>query len=162
MKTIIAATDFSPVATNAVHYALNMAKENGLSLILFHAYELPVVYTDVPINIPGEEELRKTAEDNLNELKQNLAHISSEQIKIYTQVSSGNTVTELKAYCKKINPFAVVMGALGKSALAQVLFGSTTLDAVRRLQWPVIVVPPGAVYRPVKKIGLACDFKKVV
>lgn len=162
MNTIIAATDFSPVATNAVNYAVRMAKETGSSIILFHVFELPVVYTDVPVSIPDENELRKNAEDALQELKQNLMNISAGEVKIYTQAEMGNPVTELEAYCKKIDPLAVVMGALGKSAVEHVLFGSTTLAAIKRLRWPVIVVPVGVMFRPIKKIGMACDFRKVV
>jgi hypothetical protein len=54
------------------------------------------------------------------------------------------------------------MGAKGKTGLEKVVFGSTTLTAIRHLAWPVICVPPGKEFGAgIKKIGFACDFKQV-
>jgi nucleotide-binding universal stress UspA family protein len=44
----------------------------------------------------------------------------------------------------------------------EVLFlGSTTLSAVQHLHVPVMIIPPGASYRPIKKLGFACDYFQV-
>jgi len=163
MKTIIVPTDFSPVATNALHYAIDMAKTINASLLLFHAYQVPVSYSDTPIILVSVEELKKSAEDQLEKLKTEVAHITSGQLKIYTETVMGNTSDELETLCEKINPFAIVMGTRGASGLEKVLFGSTTLTAIRHLKWPVISVPPGKEYGTgIKKIGFACDFREVV
>jgi hypothetical protein len=69
----------------------------------------------------------------------------------------------LEDVCKHIQPFAVIMGTRGTTGVERILFGSTTLTAIRHLTWPVIVVPPGKEYGTgIKKIGFACDFDKVV
>lgn len=163
MKTIVIPTDFSPVATNALHYGIEMAKELQASVVLFHAYQVPVSFSDTPILLVSVEELKKTAEGQLEKLKQEVEHLTSGSVKIYTESRLGNTVDELEEYCRKINPFAVIMGARGHSGLEKVLFGSTTLTALRHLSWPVICVPPGKQYgNGIKKIGFACDFKEVV
>lgn len=163
MKTIIIPTDFSPAATNALHYGIEMAKELKASIVLFHAYQVPVSYSDTPILLVSVEELKKSAEAQLDKLKLEVEHLTSGSLKIYAESRLGNTVDELEEYCKKINPFAVVMGAKGHTGLDKVLFGSTTLTALRHLSWPVICVPPGKPYgNGIKKIGFACDFKEVV
>ncbi len=163
MKTIIVPTDFSPVATNALHYAIDMAKKINASLLLFHAYQVPVSYSDTPIILVSVEELKKSAEEQLEKLRAEVEHITSGQLKIYTETVMGNTSDELEGLCEKINPFAIVMGTRGASGLEKVLFGSTTLTAIRHLKWPVICVPPGKVYGTgIKKIGFACDFREVV
>ncbi|MBL7748062.1 MAG: universal stress protein [Chitinophagaceae bacterium] len=163
MKTIIVPTDFSPVATNALHYAIDMAKTINASLLLFHAYQVPVSYSDTPIILVSVEELKKSAEEQLEKLKNEVEHITSGQLKIYTETVMGNTSDELETLCEKINPFAIVMGTRGASGLEKVLFGSTTLTAIRHLKWPVISVPPGKEYGTgIKKIGFACDFREVV
>ena len=70
---------------------------------------------------------------------------------------------ELEDVSKHIEPFAVIMGTKGTSGVERMLFGSTTLTAIRHLKWPVIVVPPGKEYGTgIKKIGFACDFNKVI
>jgi nucleotide-binding universal stress UspA family protein len=163
MKTIIVPTDFSPVATNAMNYAADMALGINASLLLLHVYQVPVSMTDVPVVIVSAEEMKKSSEEKLEELKQSLTHITSGKIKIYTEVKMGDVADELENLCKNIRPFAVVMGTKGASGIERILFGSTTLTAIRHLTWPVIVVPPGKEYgKGIKKIGLACDFQQVV
>ena len=163
MKTIIVPTDFSPVATNAMNFAADMAIQIKASLMLLHIYQVPVSMTDVPVVLVSNDELRKDSESKLKELKESLAHITSGKIKIYTEARMGDTVDELEDVAKLIEPFAVIMGTKGTSGVERMLFGSTTLTAIRHLKWPVIVVPPGKEYGTgIKKIGFACDFNKVI
>ena len=163
MKTIIVPTDFSPVATNAMNFAADMAVNINASLMLLHVYQVPVSMTDVPVVLVSADELRKNSEAKLRELKESLTHITSGEIKIYAEARMGDVSDELEEVCKQIRPFAVIMGTRGASGVERILFGSTTLTAIRHLKWPVIVVPPGKEYgKGMKKIGFACDFKKVV
>jgi nucleotide-binding universal stress UspA family protein len=163
MKTIIIPTDFSPTATNAMHYGIEMAKAVQASIVLFHAYQVPVSYSDTPVLLVSVADLQKNAEDRMETLKAEVEHITSGQVKVYSETRMGNTVDELEAYCGKINPFAVVMGAKGHTGLEKILFGSTALTAIRHLNWPVICVPPGKQYgNGINRIGFACDFKEVV
>ena len=63
-----------------------------------------------------------------------------------TEVKMGNIVDELEDLCMDIQPFAVVMGSKSIGGIEKVLFGSTTLTAIRHLTWPIICVPPGKEY----------------
>ena len=163
MKTIIVPTDFSPVATNAINFAADMAININASLMLLHVYQVPVSMTDVPVVLVSGDELRKDSELKLKELKESLLHITSEKIRIYTEARMGDIVDELEDVANHIEPFAVIMGTKGTSGVERMLFGSTTLTAIRHLKWPVIVVPPGKEYGTgIKKIGFACDFNKVI
>ena len=163
MKTIIVPTDFSPVSINAVNFAADMAVAIDASLLLFSVYNVPVSYSDVPIVLISVDEMKKGSENQLEDLKNKIIHVTSGKVKVYTESRMGNTVDELEDLCKKIQPFAVVMGAKGKSGIEKVIFGSTTLTAIRHLTWPVICVPQGKEYgKGIKKIGFACDFKQVV
>lgn len=163
MKTIIIPTDFSPVATNALHYGIDMARAVNASLLLLNVYQVPVSYSDVPIMLVSVEELKKTAEEKLETLKKEVEHITSGSLKVYTEAKMGNVTDELETLCNKIKPFAVVMGSKGASGIERVLFGSNTLSVIRHLKSPVICVPPGKVFgNGIKKIGFACDFKKIV
>ncbi len=163
MKTIIIPTDFSPVATNAMHYGLEMARSVNASLLLFHAYQVPVSYSDVPIILVSVDELKKSAEERLETLKKEVEHITSGAVKIYTEAVMGNFSDELENICQKITPFAVVMGSKGSAGIERVLFGSNTLAAIKHITWPVIAVPPGKTYgNGIQKIGFACDFRNIV
>jgi nucleotide-binding universal stress UspA family protein len=162
MNTIVIPTDFSPVAENALHYAINMAKEIGTSVTLVHVYQIPVSMTDTPVVMVSGEELKLIADERVKELKKDVEHITSGKVKVYTEVRLGNIVDELEDLCKQIKPFAIVMGTKGSSAVDRILFGNTTLIVIRDFTWPVIIVPPGSVYKSIKKIGFACDFRQVI
>lgn len=162
MKTIIVPTDFSPVALNATNYAADMAIAINAEILLVNIYTIPVSYTEVPVAMISIEEMRKASEAELTDLKTSLEHITSGKIKIRIESRMGNTVDELENICNTIKPFVVIMGAKGKSGIENLLFGSTTLTAIRHLSWPIICVPPGKEYGTgIKKIGFACDFKEV-
>ena len=163
MKTIIIPTDFSPTATNAMHYGIDMAKSIQASIILLHVYQVPVSYTDTPIVLVSVEELKKEAEQKLEKLHKEVEHLTSGSMKIYTEARLGNIADEIENLCEKVKPFAVVMGSKGSTGIEKILFGSTTLTAIRHLTWPVICVPPGKVFgNGIKKIGFACDFRNIV
>ena len=162
MKTIIVPTDFSPVALNATNYAADMAIAVNAEILLVNIYTIPVSYSEVPVAMISIEEMKKASEAELTDLKTSLEHITSGKIKIRIESRMGNTVDELEDICNTVRPFVVIMGAKGKSGIENLLFGSTTLTAIRHLSWPVICVPPGKEYGSgIKKIGFACDFKEV-
>ena len=77
MKTIIVPTDFSPVATNAMNFAADMAENINASVTLLHVYQVPVSMTDVPVVLVSSDELRKSSEEKLEILKQELAQNTS-------------------------------------------------------------------------------------
>lgn len=163
MKTIIVPTDFSPVATNAMNFAADMALGIDASVLLLHVYQVPVSMTDVPVVLVSAEEMKKGSEERLEELKKGLEHVTSGKIKIYAETKMGDMSDELETLCNQIKPFAVVMGTKGASGLERIIFGSNTLTTIRHLTWPVIVVPPGKEYgKGISKIGFACDFREVV
>ena len=162
MKTIIVPTDFSAISNNAIDYAIDLAKATGSSILLFHAYQVPVSMTDVPIVLLSVEDLQKSNESKMDDVKKSVQGRTGNSIKIYAETKLGDTVDELEEVCAKVKPFAVVMGTKGATGMERVLFGSTTLTTIRHLNWPVIVVPPGKKYSTIKKIGFACDFREVV
>jgi|ERR1051326_6576394 len=162
MKTIIVPIDFSNISNNAMDYAAGLANSTASSLLLFHAYQVPVSMTDVPIVLVSVEDLQKNAEAKMAEVKKTVERTTAGATKIYTETRLGNTVDELENLCNRIKPFSVVMGSKGATGLERVFFGSTTLTTIKHLSWPVIVVPPQKQFSSIKKIGFACDLRQVV
>ena len=133
MNTIVVPTDFSPVSENAIRYAVNMAKEIGKTVTLIHVYQIPVSMSDVPLVIVSVEELHESALEKINELKIALEQSGSVNVKINTEVRLGNIVDELEDFCKQEQPFAIILGTKGSSAVDRILFGSTTRDLIFRV-----------------------------
>ncbi len=163
MKTIIIPTDFSLSATNALHYGIDMAGAINASILLLHVYSIPVSYAEVPMVLVSLDEMKKSADRQMEELKKETEHLVSGTIKIYTETVLGNVTDEIENCCNKIKPLAVVMGSKGASNLEKIIFGSNTLKVIKNSTWPVICVPPGKTFgNGIKKIGFACDFRNVV
>lgn len=163
MKTIIVPTDFSAVATNAMQYALDMAVYLKAKLVLFHTYEIPVSYvgSEVPLPIIDVVELERINNDKLTEVKTYVEKKTAGAITIETELRNGDLVYELQDYSSTVNPFAIVMGTKGAGFVERLFLGSSTLSVIKKLDWPVWVVPPGSSFKPITKLGLACDFKSV-
>jgi nucleotide-binding universal stress UspA family protein len=165
MKTLVVPTDFSSVSVNALNYAVDMAQAINAGIVLLHVYNVPVAFTDGPVSpvtVVSVEEVKRTAEERLEEIKKNLVTVTSGQIEIFTEARLGDTIDELEQLCKSVEPLAIVMGSHGTTGLERIIMGSTTQTAIRQLKCPVIVVPPGTTYHGIKRIGLACDFDNIV
>ena len=161
MKIILVATDFSPAALNAVNYAAEMALAINADILLLHVYQIPVVYLEVPV-IVDEEGLMQEAEKNINKIKKQLIGKTGGKLNIQTEVRTGVFFQDLRTVCERINPYTVVMGSQGTTASERLFFGSHAVYAMKHLMWSLITVPIEATFSSVKKIGLACDFNKVV
>ncbi len=161
MKTLIVATDFSPAASNAANYAADFALAIHATILLLHVYQMPVIYLEVPVAYT-EEEMRKDAEKNINRLRGELSLKRGAKLKIETELRLGEFFPGLKNVCERIQPYAVVMGSQGTTAAERLFFGGHTIYAMQHLTWPLITVPINTSFSGIKKIGLACDFEKVV
>jgi nucleotide-binding universal stress UspA family protein len=161
MKKILVATDFSSAAYNAAKYAVEMASAIHADILLFHVYQIPVIYSEVPIAV-DQNEMMKNIEKDMVKLKDDLTVLSIDNINIQTEVKMGVFFHELKLTCEQLKPYSVIMGSQGTTAAERLLFGSHTVFAMKHLMWPLITVPTDAKFSGVKKIGLACDFNEVV
>ena len=162
MKPIIAPTDFSPVSLNAVNYAADMACAMNTNLILMHVCRLPVAYTEIPVTADTITGLIKDAEERLLQLKEDISAKIKDRISVSAEVRAGMVITEIEHLSAAVSPYAVVMGSQGHSSFERLFFGSNTLSAMKNLSWPLIVVPPEGKFKSIRKIGLACDLKRVV
>lgn len=161
MKTILVATDFSPASVNAANYAADMALSIGAGLMLLNVYSVPVSYGELPV-VMDMEGLQANADRELNKIKELLNNRTGRRLHIRTAARMGDFFQELKTLCEQVNPYAVILGSQGTTAAQRFLFGSHATYAMKHLAWPLITVPPGASFREIKKIGLACDFNAVL
>lgn len=159
MPVIIAATDFSPVATNAVHYACELAKTYNASLHIVHSFMIPVTFSEAPMPVMPVEEGRQIAEDGMRDLKQQLA-AAYPGLAIETEVTFGDITDSLQEYTEKVKPLMIVVGNSSSDGNGFWL-GSNLISELKELPYTVMAIPPDAIYKPVEKICFACDFKQV-
>jgi nucleotide-binding universal stress UspA family protein len=162
MKTILAPADFSPASINAVNYAADMACTIGCDLLLLHVYPLPAVAGDVPVPIYGTDNSEEYQQEKLDKLRDDLLFRTRERIKIKTLAVQGDILSKIEETCSLINPYAVVAGPETVGSIGELVGAAVTSELMKDLQWPVIIIPEGVHFSNIKKIGLACDFKKVI
>jgi nucleotide-binding universal stress UspA family protein len=154
--------DFSPASLNAVNYAMDFAKSVKASVTLLYVCQYPVSINEVPVSAQVYTYILEDGQTRMEQLKKDLFHKYSDQVKIYTEIKEGNVTTMIEELCNQLKPFAVVIGSHGAGTAERIFFGSNTLAAIRHLTWPLIVVPTGAKFTSISRIGLACDLKNVV
>ena len=161
MKTLLVATDFSSAALNAANYAAEMALAINADMQLLNIYELLVGYSEIPAGV-SQEDMQRSAEKEINELKVQLTRKTNAKLNIATEVRRGDFFQQMNTVCELVKPYSVVMGSQGTTATERLFFGSHTIYTMKHLMWPLITVPPDVNFSSIKKIGLACDFDKVV
>jgi len=162
MKKIIAPVDFSDAAANAAIFAGNLAEFYGAELWLYHSYEMVIPVTEYGYSYVSVTEMQEAAEHELNAFKDRIQAALRRTITIVIKAENATLTDGLAALCDEIKPEFVVMGLSGKNALTRLVVGSNTIRTIRQLTYPVLVIPPKATFVPVRKIGFACDYKKVL
>jgi len=160
MENIIVAVDFSKVSVNAARYAAEMANFYNARLWVYHCYKLPITYTEIGYPFVSAAELQNVAEFEMQELVKELSGIPGQTIAIEGKVELAGLMDGLTAFCIEMKADMLVMGITGKGTLQRLLVGSNTLHAIQHLHYPVLIIPGGASFSNIDKIGLAVDFEK--
>jgi nucleotide-binding universal stress UspA family protein len=157
MIIILVATDFSPIADNAVEYAAAIAKQFEAKLILFNAFTLPVHASNTLISASGFQNLLDRNEARLKEKASLIA--SAYNINVEHESKFSYIGDELKVLLDKYNPNLIVLG-MAPRTLEQDLMGNTTTSAIKKLHFPILAVPMGAQFAGMKRVLFACDVLK--
>ena len=161
MKTIILATDFSPVSLNAAAYAVKMANVVNANILLFNVYEVIPNYGEIIFDV-NVDDLKETAEDQITKFRLDILQQTNSNCVITTEVRLGVFKDEMLSVCERISPYAVVMGSQGKSESELLFMGTHAGKTINHFAWPLITVPASATYSTIKKIGVAYDFAEAI
>lgn len=154
MKTILVPVDFSEQSRNAAYHAAEIAKSLNARLLLFHAYMMPTPVSEVPYVMVTVDELQK---DNENLIKKEAAHLNEKYgMEIEWLVRIGVPSDEIKQVTEERDIHLVVMGMKGVGGIDKII-GSTTINAIRKLHVPLLVVPQNARFVPLQNILYATD-----
>ncbi len=155
MKTIICPIDFSSASINAIEYAAKMAKDVGSQLELIHVQEVEPVAVYAPIsNVLSS---RKIAFSKLKKMcteVTNTYHVSC-----ISEVETSNKSLEKILSEKSKGDYFIVMGTNGADDIHQYFFGTNSFAVLERAACPVLIIPEGELYKPIKKIVFAWDYK---
>jgi nucleotide-binding universal stress UspA family protein len=156
---LLVPTDFSLTAYNAVLFALQMAgKMENTTVTIMHAF-IPVLGTDEGTAVLGSPEAnKKTAEHNLNVLRNNLASLTLVPMDVIAE--PGDLDQAMRHVLSREHFDIVIMGITGAGAIEQAMMGSNALRMAHHATLPVIIVPPDAVFDGFGKAGLCIGFRE--
>ncbi len=154
MQKIIVPTDFSTLARQALHYAIQLANHFDAEVHLLHFYE---VRSRAGMLMNIRDFMRRDAEDNL---AQEVAAVKTRMLPhagLVARAVEGPTVDSIIAYAGSVKADMIVMGTQGASGLREIFLGTNAAGVLRKSKFPVLVIPRDCEYHPFRKVGLAID-----
>ena len=158
MKTIVLATDFSPNANRAAHFAGQLANDQKAQLILLHAYHVwpynPAKTGDFALSVEATRERSVTA---LQRLADKLREAIGADLPIRCIAREGHTMNAIRSVSKDEQADLLVMSTVGTAPQSAQLMGSIATAMVAETQVPLLLIPPGITYAGIKNVVLGID-----
>ncbi len=157
MKKFLVPVDFSDASINAARYATQLTKDiDGAEIILYHVYSK---LSMASLTSKEEGSRHRVSEHALEDVRQKVALSGVENISVVAE--EGSFLENVSDYTLGNNVAMVIMGITGSSRITQVFMGTNTLNVIRNITCPVMIIPPDAVYRGLSKVVFTSDFKDV-
>jgi nucleotide-binding universal stress UspA family protein len=153
-RSIIAATNFSGTANNAVTYAAGFAKATGAKLILFNSFSLSIHSANSRISAEGAQKELDATSLRLETLGRELSHLFAIEVNCFCSYSF--LEEQLLTLIQDTKAELVVMG-MADHSLEQDLMGNATTSIIKNINIPVLAVPINARFVNLKKILFAFD-----
>lgn len=157
MKKILVPTDFSPVADNALQYAIDLAAIFKSELYLYHVYSFDSFNYDQNFpkyDQPYTKEVMLEMERTELKFKDTVAE---KELKLRTFVEEETFFSLFKIKVVTHHIDMILMGSKGASGMTKVFFGSVAATALDMAKVPVLIVPPDHTFQRNGKIVLALD-----
>lgn len=161
MKNILLPTDFSKNSINAMHYALKLFSGSSCNFFLLHT-QSPGTYLSDDLLMAGNQSLYETIVKTSNKKLSQL--IKSLKAKYETASFNFEPIIDYDSLPEAINQIIVskkidliVMGTNGVTGAKEVLFGSNTINVIRKVYCPTLIIPEDFAFSFPKEILLALD-----
>ena len=157
MNTFLVPVDFSDTSVNAAEYAIALTKKIPDSkIILYNVYSRLSLAT---LTEKEEGSRKNVTEAELNTLRNKLK--PSDNQSITGDTDEGYFIENIEKYVLSNHVDMIVMGITGSTRIAQVFMGTNTLNVIRHVNCPVLIVPPDAKFAGIKNVVFTSDFKDV-
>ncbi len=156
MKRVILTTDFSDNARTAVEYGLKLFGSENVTYTLLNTYKEPGSSTAAMVSIA--DYLYKESQTLLAQLKEDL----EEDFPGYTfetLAKHGSLYPIVNSLGKNGLADYVVVGTRGASQVENFFLGSNTMDVLKNVDIPIIIIPKDCYFQNINSVALALDFK---
>ena len=161
MKNILLLTDFSRNSSNAIRYALNFFKEDTCSFILLHVKSSTSYTTDDLMSAGNKSIHHSIIEDEKKKLNSLITDIKKD---FRTENFQFETIVDFDVFTDSITQVVkakgidlIVMGSNGITGAKEVVFGSNTINVIRKVDCDTLVIPEDFKYIKPKEVLLPLD-----
>jgi len=162
MKNILLPTDFSDNALNAIQYALEFFLQETCTFHVIHVQKASHYTSDdlmvAPSNTSILQSVISDSKKKLNKLVEKL------KVSYPNENYTFNTIIDYDVFTDAIKQAVIantidfiIMGTNGATGASEVVFGSNTLNVIRKIDCPVIAIPQGYTFNSPKTILYAID-----
>jgi nucleotide-binding universal stress UspA family protein len=139
IERILVPLDFSPASTEALDYAVSLAKQFRAAIHLLHVHP-----SDEPSSVPGAGHLLLQSAEAIERLNEELTGIHRKHVPAFRpencHVRGGRPYQEILCLAREIDADLIALATRGHSGLKHLLLGSTAERVVRSAPCPVLVV----------------------
>ncbi|HVB81433.1 MAG TPA: universal stress protein [Candidatus Binataceae bacterium] len=140
---ILCAVDFDQSAAAVLHFAREIARQNGTTLCVLHVAPVPLNVTEFsPIPMDPYPVWEKTARIELEKLA--AAHLEADGVPYKIETRSGEASDGILSQAEEMDAGLIVLATHGRKGVSRFLIGSVAERVIRRSPLPVLVVRPKA------------------
>ncbi|GAB3742103.1 universal stress protein [Spirosoma lituiforme] len=163
MTTIVVASDFSANSHWATDYALALAHQLHVRLVLVHIFNPFSTWTMRPVlTTLATAEQHEHAIQQLTNLRIQMLESTNCSMDISVVARSGPPIEGLVQESVSQKADLLVMGVVGSELIKSRQVGSLAIDIIPTIQVSMLVVPPGVLYKKPQTIVLGIDLSKSV
>lgn len=161
MKRILLLTDFSENSINAMRYGLSLFEKSDCTFYVLHVQKASSYISDdlmyasnesVYESLVGKSKSKLKALVEELELEYNNPNYSFECV-----VDYDNFTDAIKQLISSKNIDFIVMGTNGVTGAKEFVFGSNTINVIRKIKSPVLIIPENYKFTKPKSILLSLD-----
>lgn len=161
MKNILLLTDFSDNSINAIHYALKLFSGDSCNFFVLHV-ETANAYLSDDLMAAGNQSIYDSL---VKKPKDKLAHLATqlkrkaeqEDFNIEMLIDHDGFIDAIKQVTKAKEIELIVMGTNGVTGAKEVVFGSNTINVIRKVDCPTLAIPEDFIFRPLNDVLLPLD-----
>jgi nucleotide-binding universal stress UspA family protein len=140
-EKILCAVDFDESSSVVLHFARELALQNGGTLCVLHVAPIPLNATEFsPISMDPYPVWEKSARAELERLA--AAHLGGRGVSYKIETRSGEAADGILAQAEEIEADLIVLATHGRRGVSHFLIGSVAERVIRSATRPVLVVRP--------------------
>jgi nucleotide-binding universal stress UspA family protein len=163
MKQILLLTDFSESSIDAIHYALNLFKDDECDFYVLYVESSQSYLSDNLVIGGGQsiyDSIVKKSKQKLSDFVNNLQLEYTNTNFTFHKLVDYDGLTEAINQVKTSKSIElIVMGSNGVTGAKETVFGSNTVNVIRDIDCPTLVIPKGYAFKKLSEVLLPLDFE---